>query len=338
MINKNILIIQNTDYHFEVCVYLYGLLKNIGYDPYIYRCNSVTVSIDGDDQLLFLTKLGFKIIQNNFLAQNFLCGIIISAYSNHIVSRKNPIPNGNDSVIQDFKNKLIYITHRFKDPIDYTTNNISSKNTLSLSPLSEKINIDHINLVDSVIEPKINFDSKNIKITVQGHFQFKNRNIDNLISFLKTIKNNSIQLNIVGTHTDIMINKEIVNLMKEGRLKLRVCENATNEKFFQILNEETDFILALLDSNTKYGQYLDQRYSTNFCHCMCLEKPIICHKYFEFIYNVPGIYYESNLDTDISKITKNEYLNIVKDFQSIKNKLLKHNTVIIDKKINQILN
>lgn len=334
MTNKKILIIQNTDFHFEVCTYLYSLFKQIGYDPFIYRCNTVKTMTLNTDQSLFLQKFNFQTIEENIFPQDFLCGIIISAYPNPRVTKRDAIPNSNDRIIKRFINKLIYITHRFKDPIDYVDADIGYNNTLSLSPISKNVNIDYINLIDSIIQPEHRFTSQNIKITIQGHFEYRNRNVGSLINLIKRISR-PIQLNILGTQTKTMLVSEVLEMMKNNKIKIKIFDNVSNHKFFDILNKETDFVLALLDPETKYGQYVTQRYSTNFCHCMCLEKPIICHKNFQEIYNIPGIYYDHNYDIDISSISTDEYKNIVSQFKDIKIKLSYHNLTTINKKINE---
>jgi hypothetical protein len=94
-------------------------------------------------------------------------------------------------------------------------------------------------------------------------------------------------------------------------------------------------ILGLIDPNFKNKDYSILRYSTNFCHAMCLEKPIICDKFFYDIYKIPGIYYDvdSATDIDISLISNEQYKNMIDAFSGLKKELSNHNDSIIRKKI-----
>ena len=72
---------------------------------------------------------------------------------------------------------------------------------------------------------------------------------------------------------------------------------------------------------------------------MILEKPIICHEVFKDIYEIPGIYYNNNLNKlvyDVSSTTPEDYKCLIDSFSPLKQKLNNHNRSIINKKLSYL--
>jgi hypothetical protein len=238
--------------------------------------------------------------------------------------------------------KLLFITHRFNNKLDYK-NNININNTLSLSPISKKIGIDHIILNKNPITPINTYNENLIKLTVQGHLELKNRDINILIENILNITTNNKQilLNILGTSTKRVIAplQRIMNSIKSN-IKINAIENADEQLFYYYLNEQTDWLVCLLTPEIKNCTYAIERYSSTFNHALALDKPIICHRFFEKIYKVPGLYYDINdqntsLNTILSYDTK-EYNLLIDSFKKIKTESSIHNLKIIQNKIKNL--
>jgi hypothetical protein len=328
-INKPIIIIQNTSYHFETTICLYQVLKNLGYNPYIYRYIS-----DNFDQESFISKYQINIATPEIIS-DAICGFVVSAYPNPIVSIVDSIPNNNDIIFETFKDRLIYICHRFNDEKDYIHNKfINNTNSLSLSSLSNKINIDHITLTHNPITPNIPSIDNRIGITIQGHFGLRGRDSSLFYDlFIKDYTNyqDKIYINILGTKTSRFAHINIPDYIYH-------YTNMSEIDFYDVLNNKTHWIMSAIDDKTNKSTYTYQRYSSNFIHSLTLQKPIICHQFFDQIYNLPGIYYDgvcssSMIDTILEAHKSQCYNHMIEDIQVLKNKFDIHNKTIIDKKL-----
>jgi len=322
---KNILLIKNTEYHFEVLLALYQTIKNIGYNPIIYEA-----APDVFCQHKFLQTHNLSIKTDHDISDIY-CGIIVSTYPNPTTNNRDPIPYLNDPIFDKLK-RIIYLTHRFKYSEDFT-GFINSSNTISLSPLSKKVNIDHLHLLDYPFSGKNNFDEKRIKLTVQSHFQYKNRNPKILLNIIEQIQN-KIHINIIGTHTDTIYSAIPKSLIQSKDITFSILDSVTEHKLYEILINYTDFIVNCFDSSTRYSTYYTERYSTNFCHSMCLNKPIICHEFFQNIHHIPGIYYSNKLPH--TYISNKDYDKFIYDFSLIKPKLYEENINVFDQKIQKL--
>lgn len=337
MNNKTIVLIQNTNYHFETCISLYQILNNLGYDTYIYRYIP-----DKYEQNLFLSKYNAKIADENILKKSKI-GIFISTYPNPQVSSENAIPNYLD-IFDSINTKYLYITHRFKKLSDYTheDSKINIDNSLSLSPISSKIGLDYIYLNYNIINPNHCFKQNKLKLTIQGHFEFNHRNLKLLFDSLRGLDlkkiNKKIQINFVGTKLN-KINSFIEDIKD---VEINKYENVSESDFYDIMNNSTDFILSLLDPIIKNNTYSVERYSSNFNHATALQKPILCHKFFKHIYNIPGIYYDSNtfqkaLIELIYYTNYSKYHNFIRQFKNVERIMNQHNKIIFNKKFEKLI-
>jgi hypothetical protein len=334
---QKIILIQNTHYHFETLISLYQMLTNIGYDVYIYR-----YLLDFYGQTNFLAINNAKIADDAILKQCQIA-IFISTYPNPQVSRENAIPNYLD-IFDSIDTKYLYITHRFKNLSDYTNkeSNINIGNSLSLSPISSNIGLDYIYLNNYIIQPNYCFEPNKLKLTIQGHFEFKHRDVKLLFDSLRVLDlkkiNKKIQINFVGTKLNT-INNLITDITD---IEINKYENVSEHDFYNILNNSTDFILSLLNPTIKNQTYAIERYSSNFNHATALEKPILCHQYFKDIYKIPGIYYTSDtfqqsLIELIYYTDNSKYNNFIKQFEDVKSFMDQHNKIIFNKKFKKLI-
>lgn len=333
MSNKKIIIIQNTDYHFETVLSLYQMLKNLGLDPHIYRYLKIK---DRFNQINFLNKYNIKTIELNHIDSEMI-GIVVSAYPNPQVGVSNSIPNINDPIFSVLK-KLLYISHRFKNASDYN-GAINNNNVLCLSPLSEKICIDYLCFTDIPILPTYSFHNKDIQLTIQGHFELAGRNTSlfkNIINIISNqIKDKKIVINILGTNTARIIRHLQDMTIPNIEIKLHDCLDEDN--FYRVINNETSWLLPLITPELNNSTYSLERYSSNFNMSTSLRKPIFCHEYFKHIYNIPGIYFnETNLEQsliDCLNIDSQRYENLLQEFDPLIIKLRHHNKTTLTKKI-----
>lgn len=341
----NIIIIQNTNYHFEVVLGLYSALEDIGYTPYIYRY----IEKDRYNQDRIINKLRLNLATDEILRnKNTLCGIIVSAYPNPQVSVNNPIPNYKDKILDILSNRILYISHRFKNQSDYQQGLLNKNNSLTLSPLSQSIGIDYMNIYSA---PMRKYNSNNInqeiKITIQGHFEYRNRDLSFLMSnidyYLQKQKssNKKIIINILGSNTkNILSFTDSLNkqLLKISNIEIRPYNNMDEENFYSILNRDTDWIMSLITPETNRETYIKERFSSNFYQSLAFNKPIICHPIFKNIYNIPG-YYSRNKTAlyAVSRYGQATYNELVNSFIDIKYKKIEHNKQIFQSKLHNVI-
>ena len=168
-----IIVIQNTHYHFETLISVYQTLKELGYSTLIYTCDNITKRFKQEE---FFSKYKLELASIDDILDSD-AGIVISAFPNPYVSYENAIPNEDDIIFSLLSNKLIYISHRFKYAEDYMGNKFTPENSICLSPLSLKIGINYINLVNCPIVPEHTNNDSEIKFTIQAHFELTNRDL-----------------------------------------------------------------------------------------------------------------------------------------------------------------
>lgn len=332
---NTIVVIQNTEYHFETVLSLYQILKKIGLNAQVYRCLNVKNKFD---QINFLQKYNVETIELSDVNSDVI-GIIVSAYPNPQVGIKNAIPNITDPIFSIVK-KNLYISHRFKNTSDYN-GLINSSNALCLSPLSERISIDYLYLTDIPLSPIHSFSHKDIRLTIQGHFELSGRNISlfkDIIDIIALeIKDKKITINILGTNTNSAI--KCLQNINTTNLDIKLYDSLNEDNFYDIINNKTDWLLPLITPELKNSTYSLERYSSNFNIATSLRKPIFCHEYFKNIYNIPGIYFnETNLKESLINcltIDSNKYNNLLQEFTTLIIKLSHHNKTTLMKKISQ---
>lgn len=324
MNSLKILIIQNTPYHFETTISLYSSLLRLQPN----KLSIVQIDKDHTDQRNFLQKHNIDTIPffDPFI-YDYDIAFIISAYPNPYVSINDSIPLMDHPVIQHYKNRLIFICHRFDRASDFIKHPfVKLNNSLSLSILSKNnIHLDYWYPIEYPVEPA--YQTKN-NYCIQGHFEFNNRQI-----FSDIVNNNEInkyELYIIGTTTN-----------KIRSNKSKYLSNLREIDFYNALNNQK-FILAMIDDKIRNGTYINQRFSSNFNHAAALEKPIFCHEVFQNIYEIPGIYYNNQNVYEkfqqLVNMSEIEYSKLVSSFKSFKDKYYHHNNNILSQKIEYLLN
>lgn len=322
MNNLNILIIQNTHYHFETTISLYSSLLKL--NP-----NKLTVvKIDNDytDQRTFFKK--HKIDTHKYYDHSMFrydIAFIISAYPNPYVGLWNSIPSIDNPICQYYKNNCVFICHRFDRSSDFKSHPfITPNNSLSLSKLSLNLGLDYWYPIEYPIEPQ--YQTQN-NYCIQGHFEFDNRRI-----FSDIINNsaNNFQLSIIGTTTDKVVSSKNNHYLS----------NLNEIDFYNALNNQK-FILAMIDDEIRDGTYIKQRFSSNFNHAAALNKPIFCHEIFKEIYEIPGVYYNNDnvyeKFQELISMPETQYSELVDSFKPFKDKYHQYNTQILSKKIQSVL-
>lgn len=299
-------IIANTNYHFEITLSVYQALKDYGCHSSIYFCDKV---IDKTKQIDFLNAHNIPITNN------------IDIYDKSIVISHYPdkIPNITDKIFRNNRIQHIFITHRVHKP---SLNISKTKNIVCLSPIGMRHDLPFL-IVNkypfNLTAPQYN---QTINLLVQGHFELNNRNMSHIENISNLLMNNDIRLHIVGTKIP-----KFLKLYKNTQ----IYSNVTESTLYNILNQ-TDYILPLIDPDIKNGEYTTTRFSSNFCHSFCMNKPVIAHKYFEDIYGLPGLYYEHNdqLFNIINHLhTKSNSPHYIYQFDNKRSAAISHNNKIL---------
>lgn len=331
MSNQKIIIIQNTDYHFETVLSLYQMLKNLGLDPQVYRCSNIENKFN---QIYFLNKYDIPIISPKNIDSNMI-GVVVSTYPNPQVSIKNAVPNNNDFIFSVL-DKIIYISHRFKNSNDYD-GIINRNNVLCLSPLSKKIDVNYLYLTDIPVVPNHSFDNEKIRLTVQGHFELAGRNgflFKNIIHIISKV-NKNIVINVLGTNTTNII--KYLQDMGALNCDIKSYDSLDENDFYNVINNDTDWLVPLITPELNNSTYSLERYSSNFNLATSLRKLIFCHEHFQNIYNIPGIYFnDTNLEESLIgclTIDSKQYDSLLQEFDLLIPRLRYHNESILMKKI-----
>jgi hypothetical protein len=294
------------------------------------KLSIIQLDPDYTEQKNFLTvnKINFIDVYDQSI-YDYDIAFIVSAYPNPYVSMYDSVPNTFHPVIQLFDKRSIFICHRFNRPSDFEQHpRINRDNSLSLSVLSLKNNIDFFYPIEYSITPKV-FSSNIAEYCIQGHFEQNNRY--DVPDFINNC-NEKYKLNFLGT--------SIFQMIKTKFNCHSYKSNLNETKFYEQLNN-CKFLLPMIDNNIKNQTYAYERFSSNFNHAAALEKPVFCHEIFKSIYEIPGIYYDdSNIKNQFEymiNINDTEYENLLTEFIKFKEKYRLHNNSILSKKINNIL-
>jgi len=305
------------------------MFEELGFDVVLYRCENAKAQ-DCFDQESFIKKYEIKIAALDDISRRRI-GIVVSTYPSSITD--DVLPNQEDKIFS-FLDKFLYTSHRFNNPQDYSSF-INKENSFCLSPLSSSLQVDHIWLLDSVVKPKLVFDKDLLRLTIQGHFELRNRCLDGL-GLIDQQSKKILAFNIFGTNT----RNFFLDLGKVRNVKNKAVfmyEGLSETDFYETVNDSTTFLIPAIDGRIKDGTYLKDRYSSNFNLAYALEKPIFAHEVFRDIYKVPGFYYEDHNMLDrldvISRVKEEEYTSLVKSFTPLKEQHRKHNAEVVLRKI-----
>ena len=331
--NKPIIVIQNTSYHFEITLSIYQSHFSMGLNVYLCCC-----APNRFDQSNFLKEINVRLADEE-IVKEACCGFVVSAYPNPQISISDPIPNSRYQIFKELNDKLIYISHRFKNESDYVqnVNPITKKNSICLSPIAEKIGLDYFNPIEMPIKEQ-NVKINNVfKLTAQHHFNLNGRDIGVISEILSNVKKDSFKVNLLGTKANNILDKFEKNISS----KISAHEGLSEKKFYDIINLNTNFLLCLIDNKTSNQTYIDERYSTNFNQSASFNKPVFCHEYFEEIYEIPGIYYNNKniieKFEELLSLSEVEYSSLVAKFDSFKKKKKEHNNKVLNEKISRYL-
>jgi hypothetical protein len=329
-----IIIIQNTDYHFEVTVSLYSTLKHMGYDVLLYVCKKVAKK-NKYMQQEFIEAYSIKTVYIQDIYPENSIGLVVSAYP--YCNRIDVVPNIEDDIFSILRtNNLFFICHRLKKQNDNNKANqniaITTNNSICLTPLASSIGIDYIWLTDCPVQSEYNTVLQFPRLTIQGDFVFRHRDPVFINQLMVTPLNKAIHWKIIGNKS-----KEFVTTYLRDSNHCNTYENISQKELYYLLATETDFIVPCMDEHTRNGDYVLERYSTSFLYAYTLKKPIFAHEVFEKVYNIPGIYYNDNnvlsKFEELLNINYFKYQQLINSFYYIKDPLIKHNEIVIHKKL-----
>jgi hypothetical protein len=315
---QNVLIIQNTYFHFETTISLYFSLKQIGFSPKI-----ITTHLEKDVYKQFDFINFYKMDLHNEETKDYLCAFVISSYPN--LEKENEfLPNISPEILSKYKDRIIFICHRFKD---IKNKIIKKENSLCLSPISQNLDF-YFQFENPTPINRTKIENK-YKVVIQGNIGLGCRTEHHIQRLQST---NKINLSVVGHECKKITYNEIIENISD----INFCEDLYELDFYKKI-ESQHFVSAAISPNTKRKTYSTERFSSNFSLSLGLEKPLFCHEFFETIYKMPGIYYSrSNLDEQINKLinlSNEEYLMMCDKFSFLKKELRQHNDQILLEKI-----
>lgn len=314
--NLNVVVIQNTTYHFETTLSIYKLLEDAGCTPYIYRQK---LKHDTFEQLKLIQQLQLRLATKDEI-NAAAAGVVISAYPNPNVNKIESVPNFESAVPPRLRDKLIFISHRFGTAADYIDNpyGITQQNTFCLSPLAANIGMPYLFPVSLPVASKPEKTlTRPANITAQGHFELNNRARHTLEAILNESSRAASRFQFVGTG----VYDRFYSLSQRYK-NVGLWPDLKEIAFYERLIDHTDFLMPLIDNQTNNQTYVTERYSSNFNLAWALEKPLFCHEAFEAIYGLPGVYYNyDNLAQKVAElgaVTAPDYANMVAQIRADK--------------------
>ncbi len=342
---KNILLILNTNFHFETVLSIYKTVVLNGYNPtilldYTYLNPSDNGLHDFNSEefckkykLKYITKKNYTSNLNRY----FNKAIIISG------SEFLNTLEVNKQIVYDFNDKIVFIFHRanYLEQIDFCRTIFKNPKAVSVTNFSQKYNLPFLFQIENPIvdyNSISRFDINNpIEFLVLGRFCWPNRSlnyIDDIIS-LDNQLNKKIKISIVGEKP---FNDEEITSFTQRKLKNIQIESQYNisEINFYKKIEKSTYILNLIDY--KRGFYFLDRFSSNITHTIAFNKPSLCFMPLNLIYNIPSIEYTAASFKDkfiqCLNMDQEEYLRFTNSFTEIRNNMRNHNTLVINNLLN----
>ena len=335
-----ILIILNTPYHSETALSLYGELKLLNFDPYIYAIYS-----EKDYGIIDLcNKYNINYIKeyNLDIKLNFKKAFLITPIDGSKDQRNiNPLcePQGyNHPIVTDFKDNMILLLHRpslSEGFIKYASDHLfKNPKFVGLSPFSQQVGLNYILLSENPIAYSFPIkyhltDDSKIRFTILGRFQWGYRDLQLLNKFLSQnmFTKRDYEIVILGEGID-----EIENPITNNN-KIIYKSNLNEINFYEEIYK-TDFILNLL-SPTYIRGYFNNCTSSNYNHIFSFRKPAINCKLSNLVYPFPSFLYSSEAEFPITlskavNINENEYEKMVKNFEVVKENIRLHNKYVIE--------
>jgi len=319
---KKVLIILNSNYHSEVALSLYGLLKINNYNPYIY------ITEDPYNLKDVCVKYNLNYIDKydeSFKDQFEKAFLITPTKSDRAKINQdiNSIPNFHNRIIEDFKHKMILIIHKpsniqyMREIISY----FSNCKTIGLSPMASKFGINYLLPVDNILadllQKKTTINDNKVKFLLMGRFCYSNRDLEP-IAFLEKLKlnlNKEYEITIMGSHAE-----DIMPFFKKNKFPKSIVlkTDLAEIDFYNEINQ-TDFILNLLSRKQANNEYHYDVISSNYNHIFSFKKPQICFYPYNLMHPVPSITYMNENILDFSSKIE-EAVNMEDDtYQSLIN-------------------
>lgn len=326
--SMKIVIVQNTSYHFETVISLYQTCRELNFTVAVYICDYVK-NKNVFKQLEFLQQHGADIITLDQIKKDDIC-FVVSAHPN----KQQLLPNKDDPVFkQGFH--CLFISHRFDAAAKYAGPIVTKRNSFCLSPLAEQQELKHIWLTDAIFPPVYTPITEQINISVQGHFRFGHRRLEQLRAGLKSKKEYAV--NLLGTES-----RKKRTLVFENDPRVRAYAWIPEDVFYDLANNKTHFFLPLVDDSICKNKYLTDVYSSTFNIAAICEKPIFAHEVFQDIYKLPGIYYTTETFdarlNELLRISEADYRALVDQYAPVKQDMLQHNKAVVFPRVQAFYN
>lgn len=323
---QKVLLYANADFHTEVLLCLYGILKLNNYDPLIYINHNKFKVLE----ILDKYKLSYITTYDSNLKYIFSKIFLVA-----INARENMIYNLDPTIMKDFANRIVLIVHR---PSYYNEALILQRygkiRTLGWSQFAQKFNMDYLFGLDNIISqntiPKLRLNEK-IKLLLIGRFQYDDRCID----MFPEIYNKSLRFN---KDFEILIIGEKADVCYKVKSDFNIKYNLDEIDFYnEIIN--CDFIFNLF-LGEEYAGFYSERVSSTYCHILSFRKPQICHYLSNIISNTPALEFKDqesfySIVEEAINITQEKYEKMIRNFDLVIDNYRNHNKYVLDKIFNE---
>jgi hypothetical protein len=341
---KNILLILNTNFHFETVLSFYQTAILNGRNPTILLdytffnpSDKNLYDFNSEDfckkyNLKYITKKNYENSSKNYFDK----AVIISG------SEFLHTIDVNKEIISDFNDKIVLIFHRadYSEEINFSKTIFKNPKYISVTKFSQKYNLPFIFQIENPITNNnvlSEFNKNEIEFLVLGRFCWPNRSLNyiNEIISLDEELTKKIKISIVGQKP---FDEEEIKTFSEKKLKniqIEVQYNISEVNFYKkIIN--SNFILNLIDYQR--GLYFLDRFSSNIHHTIAFNKPNLCFMPLNLIYNIPSIEYTPKNFKDkfleCIDINEEDYLKISDSFTEIKSNMRNHNNWVLNNLLN----
>lgn len=337
---KKILLIVNTNYHTEVALAFYGILKLNNYNPYLF----LIVNKEMPDRynlkdLLIKYNINFIEEYNQSLKNEFEKAILITPIKGDREARYHDIdsiPNYFHKIIQDFKSKMVLVIHK-PSYLKYYKEIISQFNNcklIGLSPMASKFGLNYLFPMDNPINQN-NLDynkiQNKVKLLLMGRFIYSNRDLKTM-ALLDRINLNckrDYQITIMGESA-----KDFQSFFKKNP-NIVIKQDLSEIEFYNEI-KESHFILNFLSRQDPTINYHEDVITSNYNHIFSFRKPQICFYPYNLLCPVPSLIYLNDNVFAISERIEEavnmkdiEYKNMVDNFNMPVSNIRNHNSRVL---------
>ena len=342
--NREVLLVLNTNYHVETALSVYESLRMIGFNPTIlldHRPQFINPEILDYELKDFLRKYEIPFITyEEFVTKenvNYYKYIYISGGvflkgltdSKFVEKKKTLIDRSKSnsvliSHVADYSDFYKYARPHFIDPIIISVTNFSQRYGLNFFFQIENP------IISNLEKPK---PKDTLSFLTLGRFCWDNRNIHYIEELLKIDSElpSKIELWFIGQKP--ITNKfEKIQNQRLQNIDIKIKFDVSEIELYDHINK-CDFIVSLIDHN--FEDYFKRKFTSNINHIVAFNKPSLCFMPLNLAYNIPCIEYD--IDDFSEKVKKCLYMGyqgrqeMSESFELAKHNMRVHNELTLSR-------